>query len=212
MGPAAHVLPPGHPPARVSSGSSSGAHPLGRTSRASLGLCSARGSRINRETISRLEKLGAGAARGARGTMAHRGQPTATVEVVLHGVEEFVGRRRAQQAGLRSQAKALPYGRRRRSRPVLEKLPKPVAIEVMPLVSIRESAHVASMADRLMHPTSCKPAVAPSPQDQGALRPRNRPEARDTGSSISARQRVIVREALPALQNEGRPIGYPPLP
>ena len=37
MGPADHVLPPGHPPARVSSGSSSGAYRLGRTSRASLG-------------------------------------------------------------------------------------------------------------------------------------------------------------------------------
>ena len=31
MGPAAHVLPPDHPPARASSGSSSGAYPLGRT-------------------------------------------------------------------------------------------------------------------------------------------------------------------------------------
>ena len=37
MGPAAHVLPLGHPPARASSGSSSGAYRLGRTSCASLG-------------------------------------------------------------------------------------------------------------------------------------------------------------------------------
>ena len=35
MGRAAHVLPPGHPPARASSGSSSGAYRLGRTSCAS---------------------------------------------------------------------------------------------------------------------------------------------------------------------------------
>ena len=42
MGPAAHVLPPGHPPERVSSGSPSGAYPVGRTSCASSGSCSAR--------------------------------------------------------------------------------------------------------------------------------------------------------------------------
>ena len=56
MGPAAHVLPLGHPPVRVSSGASSGAYRLGRTSCASSGSSSGayRLGRTSRASLGRV--------------------------------------------------------------------------------------------------------------------------------------------------------------